>query len=164
MNAESVDTNVFLYSLSDDVAKRRRALMILVDRPVLSLQVPNEAANAMRRKLGFSIPAIREVVLRWLVESRLHPLAPSTLLSALDVAERYGFSHYDSLIVAAALEAGCATLYSEDLQHSQVIDRRLTIINHHILWVWCKMPYIMCNFAITSKVIVQSAVIDETPD
>jgi predicted nucleic acid-binding protein len=117
MNAEFVDTNVVLYSLSDDGVKRRRALMILVDRPVLSLQVLNEAANVMRRKLGFAIPAIREMVLRWLVESRLHPLAPSTLLSALGVAERYGFSHYDSLIIAAALEAGCATLYSEDLQH-----------------------------------------------
>lgn len=97
MNAEFADTNVVLYSLSDDVVKRRRALMILVDRPVLSLQVLNEAANVMRRKLGFAIPATREVMLRWLVESRLHPLAPSTLLSALDVAERYGFSHYDSL-------------------------------------------------------------------
>ena len=129
MSAEFVDTNVILYSLSDDVAKRRRALMILVDRPVLSLQVLNEAANVMRRKLGFAIPAIREVVLRWLVESRLHSLASSTLLSALDVAERYGFSHYDSLIIAAALEAGCATLYSEDLQHGQVIDQRLTIID-----------------------------------
>lgn len=106
MNAEFVDTNVVLYSLSDDGAKRRRAFMILVDRPVLSLQVLNEAANVMRRKLGFAIPAIREMVLRWLVDSRLHPLAPSTLLSALSVAERYGFSHYDSLIIAAALEAG----------------------------------------------------------
>ena len=69
------------------------------------------------------------MVLRWLVESRLHPLAPSTLLSALDVGGRYGFSHYDSLIIAAALEAGCATLYSEDLQHGQIIDQSLTIIN-----------------------------------
>jgi len=129
MNAEFVDTHIVLYSLSDDVAKRRRALAILVDRPILSLQVLNEAANVMRRKLGFAIPAIREVVLRWMGESRLHPLAPSTLLSALDVAQRYGFSHYDSLIVAAALEAGCATLYSEDLQNGQVIDQRLTIIN-----------------------------------
>lgn len=129
MNAEFVDTNVVLYSLSDDAVKRRRTLMILMERPVMSLQVLNEAANVMRRKLGFSPPAIREVVLRWLVESRLHPLAPSTLLMALDVAERYGFSHYDSLIVAAALEASCATLYSEDLQHGQVIDGRMTIIN-----------------------------------
>jgi len=96
---------------------------------VVSLQVLNEAANVMRRKLGFGIAAIREVLLRCLQESRLHPLAPSTLFSALDVAERYGFSHYVSLIVAAALESGCSILYSEDLQHGQVIDQRLTVIN-----------------------------------
>ena len=83
----------------------------------------------MRRKLGFGIAAIPQVLLRCLQESRLHPLAPSTLFSALDVAERYGFSHYDSLIVAAALESGCSILYSEDLQHGQVIDQRLTVIN-----------------------------------
>lgn len=129
MSADFVDTNVVLYSLSDDATKRGQALAILVTQPVLSLQVLNEAANVMRRKLGFAIPAIREVVLRWMRESRLHPLTPSALLSALDVAVRYGFSHYDSLIIAAALEAGCTTLYSEDLQHGQVIDHRLTIIN-----------------------------------
>ncbi|MFZ1828698.1 MAG: PIN domain-containing protein [Candidatus Competibacteraceae bacterium] len=129
MSADFVDTNVILYSLSDEATKRRQALVILANQPVLSLQVLNEAANVMRRKLGFEIPAIREVLLRWLRESRLHPLAPSTLLSALEVAARYGFSHYDSLIISAALESGCMTLYSGDLQHGQVIDQRLTIVN-----------------------------------
>lgn len=62
MSAEFVDTNIALYSLSDDMIKRRQALAILVDQPVLSLQVLNEAANVMRRKLGFDIPAIREVL------------------------------------------------------------------------------------------------------
>ena len=129
MSDNFLDTNILLYSLSNDPAKRRRALRLLIDGPVVSLQVLNEAANVMRRKLGFEIAAIREVLLRCLQESRLHPLAPSTLFSALDVAERYGFSHYDSLIVAAALESGCSILYSEDLQHGQVFDQRLTVIN-----------------------------------
>ena len=129
MSAEFVDTNIVLYSLSDDEDKREKALSILSEQPALSLQVLNEAANVMRRKLGFEITAIREVLLRWLGESRVHPLAPSTLLSALAIAARYGFSHYDSLIIAAALESGCTTLYSEDLQHGQVIDQRLTVVN-----------------------------------
>jgi predicted nucleic acid-binding protein len=41
----------------------------------------------------------------------------------LDLAERYRFSVYDSLIVAAAIRAGCTVLYSEDLHHDQKIDR-----------------------------------------
>ncbi len=129
MNAEFVDTNVVIYSLSDDIEKRRQALTILVKRPVLSLQVLNEAANVMRRKLGFEIPEIRKVLLCWIRESHVHPLTPSTLLSSLDMAARYGYSHYDSLILAAALEAGCSVLYSEDFQHNQVVENKLTIIN-----------------------------------
>lgn len=89
MSDNFLDTNILLYSMSNDPAKRRRALRLLIDGPVVSLQVLNEAANVMRRKLGFEIAAIREVLLRCLQESRLHPLAPSTLFSALDVAERY---------------------------------------------------------------------------
>jgi predicted nucleic acid-binding protein len=51
------------------------------------------------------------------------------LQSGLTLSERYGFSHYDSLIVAAALEAGCTDLYSEDMQNGQEIGNRLRIIN-----------------------------------
>jgi len=49
--------------------------------------------------------------------------------AALRLAVRHGFHIYDALIVAAALEAGCATLYSEDMQSGQVIGGRLTIRN-----------------------------------
>jgi predicted nucleic acid-binding protein len=53
----------------------------------------------------------------------------ATIHTALDIRERYSFSWYDSLIVAAALEANCDTLYSEDMQNSQVINGRLSIVN-----------------------------------
>jgi len=49
--------------------------------------------------------------------------------AALGLAEQHGFHIYDALIVAAALEAGCTTLYTEDLRSGQVIDGRLTIQN-----------------------------------
>jgi predicted nucleic acid-binding protein len=45
------------------------------------------------------------------------------------IAARYGFQFYDALIAAAALEAECTTLYSEDFQHGQVIEGRLTARN-----------------------------------
>jgi predicted nucleic acid-binding protein len=48
---------------------------------------------------------------------------------ALDIVGRYGFSWFDSLIVATALDAGCDTLYTEDLQHGQVIEGKLTVTN-----------------------------------
>ena len=56
-------------------------------------------------------------------------LDEATINQAATVAIRYQLSHWDALIVASALISGCETLYSEDLQHLQVIDDRLTIIN-----------------------------------
>jgi len=47
----------------------------------------------------------------------------------VEIAERYRFSFYGSIIVASALICGCKTLYSEDMQHKQVIDKQLTIVN-----------------------------------
>lgn len=52
-----------------------------------------------------------------------------THTAGLQRAERYGLSVYDGLVVAAALEAGCATLWSEDMQHGLVIDNRLKMLN-----------------------------------
>ncbi|MDD5037411.1 MAG: PIN domain-containing protein [Methylococcaceae bacterium] len=129
MSVEFVDTNIVIYSLSEEAAKRRKALSILARKPFVSIQVLNETANIMRRKLAFDIPAIRQFLMDLMKESRVHPITPVTVLSALAAAERYGFSHYDSVIVATALDAGCSMLYSEDMQHEQIIDNRLTIIN-----------------------------------
>jgi predicted nucleic acid-binding protein len=57
------------------------------------------------------------------------PLDEATLDRAAGLAIRYQLSHWDALIVASALLAGCDTLYSEDLQHGQVFDEQLTVVN-----------------------------------
>ena len=54
---------------------------------------------------------------------------PETIKKAIEIANKYGFSFYDSLIINAAIESGCKMLYSEDMQHGQVIEKKLTIIN-----------------------------------
>jgi predicted nucleic acid-binding protein len=52
---------------------------------------------------------------------------------AIDLAKRYSLSHWDSLIVAAALMADCRTLYSEDMQHGLVFDKQLAVVNPFLL-------------------------------
>ena len=52
----------------------------------------------------------------------------------MEIAERYGFSFFDAMIVALALRAECKILYSEDLQHNQVIANRLQIRNPFALF------------------------------
>ena len=56
MSAEFVDTNTVIYSLGEDATKRRKALAVLARKPILSIQVLNETANTMRRKLNFDLP------------------------------------------------------------------------------------------------------------
>jgi predicted nucleic acid-binding protein len=60
---------------------------------------------------------------------RIEPLTFETHDRALDLVRRYGYSIYDSLLVASALIAGCTRLYSEDFQHGQLIERRLRIVD-----------------------------------
>jgi len=130
MPGDFIDTNIVIYSLSQNDPKQDKALAILASKPVMSVQVLSETANIMRRKLGFDNAAIRAVIKRISQECiNLQPLTLDTLNGALDIAVRYGFSHYDSLIIAAALQADCTTLYSEDMQHGQAIDNKLIIIN-----------------------------------
>ena len=59
----------------------------------------------------------------------VHPVSVETHQTGLALAERYQLSIYDSMIAASALQSGCDTLWSEDMQHGMVIDGRLRIVN-----------------------------------
>lgn len=125
-----IDTNIVIYSLGQDPYKQDTALSLLSKKPVLSVQVLNEASNTMKRKLGYSIDAIRSVINRIAHEcGMLQPVTIDTINKAFDITERYRLSYYDSLIVSAALQAGCTRLYSEDMQHGQVFASQLRVIN-----------------------------------
>jgi predicted nucleic acid-binding protein len=129
-DAESFfDTSVLLYLLSAESAKADCVEELLEQRGVISVQVLNEFAAVATRKLGLSFAEVRELLgtVRTLCDT--HPLAVEHHDKGIEIAERYRFSFYDSIIIASALLAGCGTLYSEDLQHRQVIEKQLTVIN-----------------------------------
>jgi predicted nucleic acid-binding protein len=123
------DTNVLLYLISRDAAKAWRTEKLLSARVAISVQVLNEFSNVARRKHSLDWNELNETLagIRHFVE--LQPLTLDTHLLGLALAERHGFSIYDSMIAAAALQAGCDTLFSEDFQAGQVIDGRLKIVN-----------------------------------
>lgn len=123
------DTNVLLYLISEDSAKADRAEEVLAQGGVISVQVLNEFASVASRKHRLSYPEIRETLDTFRAVCKVEPLTLDIHEQGLVVAERYGFSLYDALIVAAALKAGCATLYSEDMQDGQTIEGRLVIRN-----------------------------------
>jgi predicted nucleic acid-binding protein len=117
-----VDTNVLLYLISADDAKAGRAEALLAGRIVISVQVLNEFAQVARRKhsLDWAELALSLAGVRHFAEVR--PLTIETHERGLALAQRYQLGLYDAMIVAAAIEAGCDSLLSEDFQHGQIID------------------------------------------
>ena len=129
MSVEFVDTNVLLYILENDVRKAARAKTLLLTQPVISVQVLNEAASAARRKMRLDWPRILDFLAELRAYVHVSAVTIATHDSGLRLAERYQLSVYDAMIVAAALEAGCATLWSEDMHDGLLVDDRLTIRN-----------------------------------
>jgi predicted nucleic acid-binding protein len=115
------DTNVLLYLLSKDAAKADRAEALLASGGVVSIQVLNEFASVASRKLAMTIPEIREILSTIQGVCIVKPLDIETHKRGLELAERYGFSIYDGMIVAAAVRAECTILYTEELQQGQMI-------------------------------------------
>ena len=123
------DTSVLLYLLSSDSEKADRVEALLAESGTISVQVLNEFTALASRKLKMPLVEIREVLETVRDICRTEPLTIEDHDRACEIMERYKFSFYDSVIVASALHAGCKILYSEDLQHGQVIDEQLRITN-----------------------------------
>jgi predicted nucleic acid-binding protein len=125
-----LDTNVLVYAVGQRDCRTATAESLLEAGGVISVQVLNELAAVMQRKLRMPWTDIVEALtaIRVLCPAPV-PVSVATHDAALRLAGRHRVNIYDALIIAAALEAGCSTLLSEDLQAGQVIDGQLTIRN-----------------------------------
>ena len=134
-----IDTNIFVYAFLDasdrtlDAEKHRKAQAFLSSitedkRVIISTQVCNEYYSALRKhripdqEIQQSLHALMEA-------TQVVAVTDSTVRKAMEIRNRYGFSYWDSLIVASALENDSHILYSEDMQDGQRIDDHLTIVN-----------------------------------
>lgn len=130
--ADFLDTNIWIYAHTDGVddAKSEAARQLLgeVERPVISTQVLGEySAVMLRNRLPDAqvLKNLDEMMAMCLAQA----VSPDTVRQAWTLRNRYGFSFWDCQILAAALEAGCKRIYTEDLQHGQIISGRLSIVN-----------------------------------
>jgi predicted nucleic acid-binding protein len=123
------DTSVLLYLLSEDSSKADRAEELLAEHGKISVQVLNEFAVVALRKLKMPLRDVREILDTIRAVCSVESITLATHDRGLAINERYGFSMYDSMLVASALIGGVQVLYSEDLQHGQVIDGALRIVN-----------------------------------
>ncbi|MDR1256484.1 MAG: PIN domain-containing protein [Spirochaetaceae bacterium] len=129
-----LDTNILLYAKIDDGTAKHAKARALLTRGVaeteisVSIQVINEYfVNALRKNIDKT--DIETTVRQFMRDFNLVSLTASLVADSIRLFKQYRFSYWDSLIVAAALEAGCSILYSEDLQNGQIIDGTLTAVN-----------------------------------
>ena len=124
------DTNVLIYAVAKDDPRAAKAEALLASGGIVSIQSLNEFVSVALRKLGMPWKEVKEFLdLICILCPDPIPISLDTHTVAVAVAEKYGYSIYDALVVSAALQSGCKTLYSEDLQDGQIINRQLTIRN-----------------------------------
>ena len=123
-----LDTNILVYAQQTG-PKATIARDLIAQGGTISVQVLNELTNVLRKKDNRSWRDI-ELVLDD-VDNALEPASPltaATTRAGLALARDHGFAFFDALIIAAAIEAGCDVLYTEDLQHGRSIGG-LNIVN-----------------------------------
>jgi predicted nucleic acid-binding protein len=126
-----LDSNILVYSYSNsEIPKQEIARRLIADsNSFISTQVLQELCNIVTRKFKFTYEQAATAIKESCQNNSLHVNTEDTLLQACQIAEKYRFSLYDSLIVAAALESNCSVLYSEDLHDGQAIEGKLKVKN-----------------------------------
>lgn len=132
-----IDTNILVYAfLENDRAKHDSALELMsgiIDTEVfVSIQVMNELYSALSKN-KVNHEAITEYLFEIEEKINVQPIYFNTIKKCLSLKKRYSYSYWDSLILASSLENSCSILYSEDMQHGQLIENKLKIINPLII-------------------------------
>jgi len=130
----TLDTNVIIYAFGQPYDDRKRVAKEVVARcNIISLQVINETVCVLLKKFKFSFEEIEKVVRFLQQRFVITNLNVHILDQTIKITHKYGFSFWDSMIVAAALDNHCSILYSEDLHHEQIIEGKLQIVNPFII-------------------------------
>ena len=126
----AIDTNILVYCHSNDEPDKKEIATRLLDlQPTVSTQVLSEYLNVVKRRLKLPKEEILQVCRQNIEFCRLFAVNNNTLKFAGELISLYDFQMFDSIVVAAAFEANCKILYSEDLHHGLLIKKQLRIIN-----------------------------------
>jgi len=130
MSRIALDSNILIYNhCLNSEEKMLISLNFFNDNPVISTQVISEYFNVMRKKFKTEKNELMELCSSWLEKCTVQPVILSTIKLAQSLVRKYDFQIFDGIIVAAALEADCDILYSEDMHNGLVIEDKLEIVN-----------------------------------
>lgn len=123
-----LDSNVLIYALGDNLAKKEIAQDLLDKKPILSTQVLTEVSQVCLKKLKLEPDLVGQWVGLLNAQTQVVSISVEMIQESIKIAQKYQYGFYDSLIIAASIHANVEILYSEDMQHGQKI-RNLKIIN-----------------------------------
>ena len=125
------DTNlwIYLYTTNEKADTIRELLSVNFENIIISTQVLTELYNVLTKKKLKSKPESKEIVSEIINNFSIFLVDTQIVKRAIEISIIYGYSYYDSQIITTALQNNCKYLYSEDLQHNQVIEKQLSIIN-----------------------------------
>lgn len=121
------DTNILVYSADESDARKQKIATDLIKdainsgNGVISTQCLQEFFNVAQKKLNISKQAAKELVEYFANKLPVVEISVPLILSAVDISIKSQFSFWDSLILSAASDTGCATVYSEDLSDQQIV-------------------------------------------
>ena len=132
-----IDTNLWIYLHATDSIKEKnqrvvKLIDVYYDDIIISTQVLGEVFNVLIKKGLKEKVQAKDIILNLSEHFEVVGVLVKTVMKAIDISIRYRFSYWDSLIVASALESDCSILFTEDMQHGQVIENTLTIKNPFI--------------------------------
>lgn len=126
-----IDTNVFAYFYSDNESNKQQCALSAVEKYtcMTSTQALNEFSSICTRKWKFPVADFNKAIDEICAACAVCGIDIGTIRQALGLHERYGYSYYDCLMLASALESGCQYLFSEDMSDGQTIEDQLEIVN-----------------------------------
>ena len=126
-----LDSNILIYLYSEDELEKQSIANSLFDKfeCVISTQTLNEFCNVCIKKMKKPVAEIIESLNEIKENSILEFIDDKIIEQALLLREKYSYSYFDSLMLSSALKYSCGIIYSEDMQHGQIIENSLKIVN-----------------------------------
>ena len=128
-----LDTNLWIYAYAKRPVEKHQTVKNLINQPSnqiqISARVLGEIFNVLTKKKFTSQADAASIVAELINDFPVFEITSSSVTQAIEISQRYGYTYWDSLILATALLNDCAIVYSEDMQHNQLIDSQLRLLN-----------------------------------
>ena len=128
-----IDTNlwVYLYAKSPETKyfKIKQLVETNFDNIIFSAQIIGELYHVLTKKNFCAKEEAKDIIVEITNAFSIIEIDTANVLKALDINNKTGYSYWDSLVFATALLNDCRFLYSEDMQHNQIIENKTRVIN-----------------------------------